>query len=435
MKRFSLLTFFVCFLLASAGLQAQTYTPTPENLRVREQFRTDRFGMFIHWGLYSQLGSGEWVQHDWKIPHKTYEKLAGQFNPTQFSADAIVLAAKSAGMKYITITTKHHDGFCLWDSKLTAFDVIDATPFKRDIIKEMAEACKRHGITLCLYYSLLDWHHPDYLTTGNHGKLGFMGGRANADFSKYVDYMCGQLTEILTNYGPIGAIWFDGEWENKSANWEFDKIYRAIHKAQPACLIGNNHHANVRPGEDFQMFEKDLPGQNSHGWASHAADVAKDLPLEMCETMNGSWGFKLNDNKFKSSASLTKLLTQCAAADANLLLNVGPMSNGLLQPEFIDTLSKIGSWMKLNGPTIYGTRGGITRSWGVTTQKENQILMHIFKPEDGRVYLPLTGKKVVSIVRNAKSNAAITFRQDANGVTVNIPSDIASQEVLTLTWK
>lgn len=415
-----------------ASSAQQGYKPTAENLLNRQEFEAQRFGMFIHWGLYSQLGSGEWVMHDWKIKHDLYIKLASTFNPTQFNAEEWVLLAKKAGMKYITITTKHHDGFCLWDSKATDFDVMDATPFKRDIIKEMAAACQKHGIKLCLYYSLLDWKHPDYSVKGNHGKLGFMGARANGDFSRYVDYMCKQLTELLTNYGPIQTIWFDGEWESLDAPWNFDKIYTTIHAAQPATLIGNNHHRNVRPGEDFQMFEKDLPGANSHGWVENAAQVAA-VPLESCETMNGSWGYRLTDTKFKSAKNLTKYLSEAAMSNANFLLNVGPMPNGQIQREFQDTLVKIGSWLNTNGYAIYGTKGGIRRSWGGTTQNGNEVFIHLYKPEDDRVFIPLEGRKPVAL--KDQNGQSIKYLAAPDGVTIMLDKKQVVPSILKLTVK
>lgn len=404
------------------GVMAQPgYVPAPENVKNRLAFSQDRFGLFIHWGLYSQMADGEWVQYHQRIPAERYARLADNFNPTQFNAEAWVLMAKNAGMKYITITSKHHDGFCLWDSKLTSFDVVDATPYKKDIIKQMADACQKHGIKLCLYYSLLDWKHPDYYTQGDHYASKVMGAKPGGDFSKYVDNMCGQLTELLTNYGPIHTIWFDGEWESLKAPWNFDKIYSTIHKAQPGTMIGNNHHRNVRPGEDFQMFEKDLPGANSHGWVSEAAAVA-NVPLEMCETMNDSWGFKIKDGKFKSTKYLVQLLVKSGGHNANLLLNVGPMGNGVIQKEFQDTLARIGQWLQVFGPTVYGTQGGATRTWGATTLTKEKVYVHLLKPEDNAVLVPLPAGFKVKTAKVFRTGAPVKFTNTAEGLLLQVPA-------------
>lgn len=409
--------------LFSGSLKAQpNYKPTVENLKMRQSFQDDKFGLFIHWGLYAQLAEGEWVQHSKRIPVNQYEKLAQTFNPTQFNAEEWVLMAKAAGQKYVTITSKHHDGFCLFDSKLTTYDVVDATPFKRDIIKELALACQKNGIKLALYYSLLDWHHPDFNLNGEHGKLGFMGASTNGQFSNYVNYMCGQLKELLTNYGPIYTIWFDGEWESKKANWEFEKIYKTIHEAQPACLVGNNHHSGVKFGEDFQMFEKDLPGVNSHGWIDEAHSVSS-LPLETCETMNGSWGYHIKDNKYKTCKNLIQYLTKAAGSNSNFLLNVGPMPNGKIQVEFADTLKKMGDWLSKFGPSIYKTRGNILRvnnSWGTATQSaDGKIFLHILDRESPAILVQGLGKEIRSL-KTYLSGDKVKFTPTTSGLVIEV---------------
>lgn len=402
--------------------QAQPgYQPSPENLKNRQAFQDDRFGMFIHWGLYSQLADGEWVMHNRRIHYKKYERLAPMFYPQAFNAEKWVLLAKQAGMKYITITSRHHDGFSMFDTRLNNYDIVDATPFKRDVLKELAAACQKHGMKLAFYYSLLDWHHPDYNLKGDHGKLGFMGGRHDGQFDRYVDFMCGQLKELLTNYGPVYCIWFDGEWESLQANWNFGKIYRTIHEAQPGTLIGNNHHRNVRPGEDFQMFEKDLPGANSHGWTDKAAAVAP-LPLETCETMNTSWGYKLDDSKFKTAQTLVQYLVKAAGHNSNFLLNVGPQPDGQIQQEFADTLKKMGQWLETYGPTIYGTRGGITRSWGVTTTKPGITYVHVIKPEDQHLLLPASTPAIKSATVFGSNGQKIPVTKTSGGWLLQLPA-------------
>lgn len=234
--------------------------------------------------------------------------------------------------------------------------------------------------------------------------------------------MDGQLTELLTNYGDVAGIWFDGWWDKPDANWRLDKTYSLIHSLQPVCLIGSNHHLAPKPGEDFQMFEQDLPGQNTKG---HSKDSKiGNLPLETCQTMNNSWGFNLLDKKFKSPKTIIQFLVKAAGYNANLLLNVGPMPNGKIQPECVQTIKEVGQWMDKNGTTIYGTRSGpITpHLWGVTTQKDNKVYVHITNLEDNNLLLPDFGKKINSISMFS-DGTSLKFKQDSYGTAINIPTD------------
>lgn len=414
MRRIWILIFWISL---AAGARAQeTYVPAPENREAREDFRDRKFGMFIHWGIYSLLGDGEWVMHNRKIPYASYSRLASFFYPYAFDAKAWVGLAKAAGMKYITITSRHHDGFSMFSTKASPYNIVDATPWHQDPMKALAEECHRQGIKLFFYYSLLDWGRSDY----GFGDSIVNGKPQGADWDHYIAFMKQQLTELLTQYGPIGGIWFDGEWERKTADWHLDEIYALIHRLQPAAMIGNNHHHAPRPGEDFQMFEKDLPGGNSHGWNS--GGVSEDLPLETCETMNNAWGFNINDLHFKSVAQIIHLLVRDAGHNANLLLNVGPMPNGKIQPEFVDTLQAVGRWIARYGSTIYGTRQGFLppQKWGVTTAKGNTQFIHVLEPPAGDT-LQLTGvaRRVMSAVDFA-TRREIPFRQTPAGVQLAI---------------
>ena len=246
-----------------------TYVPDESNLAARRWFQDAKFGIFIHWGLYSELGGvgsdglPEWIMNDLKIPARQYERLAQFFNPTQFDADAWVGAFKDAGARYVIITSKHHDGFAMFHSKASAYNVVDATPFKRDPIKELADACEKNGIKLFFYYSQLDWHSPDYYPRGATGH--YAGRPENGNWEQYLEYEDQQLAELLSNYGAIGGIWFDGWWDQERTSmrdrWRLDRTYRSLHSLQPAALIINNHHQAPYPGEDVQTFEQDLPGQ------------------------------------------------------------------------------------------------------------------------------------------------------------------------------
>ncbi|MBN2864352.1 MAG: alpha-L-fucosidase [Bacteroidales bacterium] len=399
----------------------EKYVPAQENLKAREWFQDAKFGLFIHWGVYCLPGDGEWVQNNQSIDKETYQKLPAFFNPVSYNPAEWVAMAKAAGMKYITITSKHHDGFAMFDSKLTDWDIMDRTPYKKDVLKMLADECRKEGIKLFFYHSQLDWYQDNYFPRGNTGRT--TGRPEKGDWYKYLDFMDGQLQELLTGYGKIGGIWFDGMWDKRGADWRIEKTYNLIHTLQPECLIGSNHHLAPFPGEDFQMFEKDLPGQKTESF--NTEQTLGELPFETCETMNNSWGFNLQDKRYKSTKELIHYLVRAAGYNSNFLLNVGPMPDGRIQPEFISTLTEIGSWMEKNGNTIYGTRGGPVppRNWGVTTQKENKVFVHILNLEDNTLLIPDFGKKIKNIV-TYKSGTKLKYKQDSYGIAVSIPHEI-----------
>ena len=404
-------------LALASSARAQSYQPAPENLEARRWFQDAKFGLFVHWGVYSVLSDGEWVMNNRRIPARDYEKLPALFNPTGFDAKEWVSLVKAAGMKYITITSKHHDGFAMFDSRVSDWDIVDRTPYQKDVLKMLADECQRQGIKLFFYHSHLDWHHPDYYPRGRTGRDA--GRPDSGEWYRYLDYMDGQLRELLTNYGEIGGIWFDGWWDRPDADWRLRKTYDLIHRLQPAALVGNNHHKKPFPGEDFQMFEKDLPGKNTAGFNEDS--VIGDLPLETCETINNAWGFNLNDPRYKSTRDLVHYLVRAAGYGANFLLNVGPMPNGRIQPEFVTRLQEIGRWMEKNGESLYGTRGGPVspRPWGVTTQKDNRVYVHLLDWEDESLALPTLPAKIAA-ARMLVGGAPVTFREDAGGVVLRV---------------
>ncbi|MBN8577079.1 MAG: alpha-L-fucosidase [Cytophagales bacterium] len=420
MKKLSLVV-IVALVLHIAQAQEKKYTPTPENLKNREWFQNARFGLFIHWGVYSVLADGEWVMNTKQIPVKTYEKLPAFFNPTEFNAAEWVQMVKDAGMKYITITSKHHDGFAMYDSKVSDYNIVKKTPYGKDVLKMLADECRKQGIKLFFYHSQLDWHHPDYFPRGFTGG-SYTGREEKGDMNKYLDYMDAQLTELLTNYGDIGGIWFDGMWDKKDADWRLSQTYSLIHKLQPGTLVGSNHHVAPYEGEDFQMFEKDLPGHNTTGFAPE--QKVGELPKEVCETINNSWGFNLRDDKNKSIKDLIQYLVKGAGYDANFLLNVGPMPNGKIQPEHVALLKQMGEWTRQYGETIYGTRGGplTPREWGVTTQKGNKVYLHILKWYDETLTLPKLGKKVMS-AKIFIDKTPVKFVENEFGLSIKMPKD------------
>lgn len=394
-------------LISNVWGEERPYQPSPENRKAREWFQDARFGLFIHWGIYSVLGDGEWVMNNHKMTVAEYEKIAPRFNPTQYHPAAWVALAKAAGMKYITITSKHHDGFAMWDSKVSDWTITKRTPYQKDVLKMLADECQKQDVKLFFYHSHLDWHHPDYYPRGTTGHN--TGRPEHGDFNRYLDYMDAQLAELCSGaYGPIAGIWFDGWWDQQlkkeergsdvkrcRVDWRLRQTYDLIHRLQPQALIGNNHHVPPFPGEDFQMFEKDLPGSNTAGFNEDSKPST--LPLETCETINGAWGYNRKDKNYKSTKALLHYLIKAAGMNSNFLLNIGPMPTGQIQPEFVERLQAIGAWMAKNGESIYETRGGPVppQSWGVTTRSKSgdRIFVHILDPKTTEVSLPRLGKE------------------------------------------
>ncbi len=396
----------------------------------QESFRDARFGMFIHWGVYSLLGKGEWVMENDRITLAEYEKLPPRFNPVEYDPAEWVRLAKDAGVRYITLTSKHHDGFAMWDSKVSDYDIVDRTPYGKDVLKALAEECRKAGIKLFFYHSQLDWHHPDYYP---RGKTGRNTGRPEAgDFDRYLDYMNAQIAELAGgDYGEIGGFWFDGWWDQHvneadkadrmtHVDWKLKETYDLIHRLQPRALIGNNHHVAPFEGEDFQMFERDLPGANTFGY--NTTEVGT-LPLESCDTINGSWGFNASDRAFKSTKELIHYLVRAAGADANLLLNVGPTPEGTFSPEVVERLREIGTWTREFGETIYETHGGPMKPqpWGVMTSKDEVLYVHVLAADaPERLVLPGTASLKIGSAKVFGSDTNVPFSRTAD-VEVRLP--------------
>jgi alpha-L-fucosidase len=417
---------FVCF----HSIQAQSkYVPSKENLETRESFQNDKFGMFIHWGVYSILGDAEWVMHNQNIPVDSYKLLPTFFNPIDFNAKEVVQLAKDAGMKYITITTKHHDGFAMYDSKVSDYNIVKATPYGKDIFRALAQECKKQGIKLFAYYSQLDWQHPDYFPRGRTGNN--VGREEVGNWNDYLIYQDEQIKELAENY-DIAGFWFDGFWdilkekgstlETRQAaevRWDIERTYNTIHSINPKLLIGNNHHLVPFEGEDFQMFEKDLPGKNTTGFGGLSIG---DLPLETCETINHSWGFNLQDDKHKSVKELIQYLVKAAGNNANFLLNVGPMPNGKIQEEHIKRLKSVGDWLKNNGETIYGTRAGMIHINEniVSTQKGKKIYLHILKMNESNLTIPDFNERIKS-VKLFNSKEKLKYKLKSGELQIELP--------------
>lgn len=392
--------------------------------------------MFVHFGAFSALCDGEWVMNSKSIPFHDYKKLQHVFNPQLFDAKKLVSIAKEAGMKYITFTSRHHDGFSNWDTKQSDWNIM-RTPYGKDLIRQLADECHREGIKLALYYSLLDWSRDDYsYTTGRTGKSA--GRTEQKEWSSYINFMKAQLTELLTSYGEIAGIWFDGEWDQlptedqkvshdmSAVDWRFDELYGLIHTLQPACMIANNHHLPALPGEDYQAFEKDLPGENIGAGFSANQSIAGNLPLETCETINRSWGYSLRDNNFKSTRQLVHLLVRAAGYGANLLLNIGPMPTGEVEDTCVARLKEMGQWMATYGETIYGTTSGVVKpqTWGATTKKGSTHYVHILNRESERLTLTFPAPVASARWLNSNATAKLSWKQDKK--TGSVTFDLAS---------
>ncbi|MFZ0452950.1 MAG: alpha-L-fucosidase [Ignavibacteriaceae bacterium] len=432
MKKLFLLVGIFIF---AAAIIAQDFTheTKAQHDKRMEWWRNARFGLFIHWGLYSipagewdgKTNYAEWIRNQAEIPIDVYDKFVSQFNPVKFDADRWVKMAKNAGMKYIVITSKHHDGFSLFDSKYTDFDVM-STPFHLDILKELSQACKKEGIKLCFYYSIMDWHNPDYLP-----RRAWETNRSTkgADFDRYVLYMKNQLKELLTNYGNIGVLWFDGEWENTWNDKRGLDLYNYVRSLQPNIIINNRVGASrsgmegFTKGEgiagDFGTPEQQIPSTGLPG-----------VDWESCMTMNDHWGYNKNDKNFKSTKEILQMLADIASKGGNYLLNVGPTSQGLFPPESIDRLQEIGKWMKINGESIYGTSASPFKKldWGRCTQKmidgNTRLYLHVFDwPEDGKLVVPgIYNKPVRAYLLADKNETLLSYQKNEDAIVISVPS-------------
>lgn len=429
-------TLLLCLLLYFAQLNAQLkYTPSATNLENREWFERAKLGVFIHWGMYSVLGDGEWVMYTQRFGLDEYALLTKFFNPIDFDAKQWAKLFKASGAQYVTFTSRHHDGFSMWDSKASDYNIVKATPFKRDVVKELTEACREEGLKVMFYYSLLDWHRDDYHPTGRTGK-GLAGrDSTKGDWDGYIQFMKKQLTELLTEYGRIDGIWFDGHWDKPDADWRYDEIYTLIHDLQPHCLIGNNHHLAPFEGEDFQMFERDLPGLNTTGHGTDAKDIG-DLPKEVCGTIGGSWGFDIKDRKQKTFQEVLSYLVKAAGYGSNLLLNVGPMPNGQIQDYQQERLLELGQWLDKYGEAIYGTTGGIytPNDDFVFTRKGDTLYLHILNTTLGELEVPSFNQRIKEINRfGQKQKVQFTYKDQL--LKVDLPQDLQKGKPYVLTIK
>lgn len=352
-----------------------------------EWWREARFGLFIHWGPVSLRGTEIGWSRGTQIPTDEYDSLYKQFNPVDFNADEWVALAKAAGMRYLVFTSKHHDGFSMFDTALSDYKITNS-PFGRDVVGELAAACQRAGLRLGFYYSPPDWHHPDY-RTANHGR--------------YVEYLHGQLREICSNYGKIDIIWFDG-LDGTAAEWDSERLLEMIRSLQPGVLINN------RAGlpADFDTPEQTI------------GRYQVDRPWESCITMGQQWAWRPND-VIKSFNECIATLVRCAGGDGNLLFNVGPMPNGEIEHRQQVRLRQMGAWLSRYGESIYGTRGGPFRpgKWGAATCKGNRVYLHMLSPEPGPLRLPPLRARIAA--SRVLTGGTVKVNQAPDGIEVLVP--------------
>jgi alpha-L-fucosidase len=404
------------WLAATAARTADAALPgeTPQQIDQRMAWwREAKFGMFIHWGLYAIpagewkgkkiSGAGEWIMEQGHIPRKEYAQLQKQFNPVKFDARQWVGIAKRAGMKYIVITSKHHDGFCMFDSKLTDYDIM-GTPFHRDVLKELADECHRQGIQICWYHSIMDWYQPD---------------AKGENFPKYAEHMRGQLKELLSNYGKIGVLWFDGEWINEWTEQQGRELEKYVRGLQPDLIVNNRIGKRKRSLGDFGTPEQQIPATGMPGW-----------DWETCMTMNGTWGYRKDDHNWKSTSDLIRKLVDIVSKGGNFLLNVGPTAEGLIPQPSVERLAAMGKWLEQNGESIYGTTASPfpRLPWGRCTQKPGRLYLHVFDwPLDGRLVVPGLENKVSSARLLAPAESApppggYPVARAGESVVVKVPS-------------
>ncbi|MCL6613802.1 MAG: alpha-L-fucosidase [Firmicutes bacterium] len=357
-----------------------------------EWFLEARFGMFIHWGIYAIPGRGEWVKQQESIPEEVYRRYFETFDPVRYDPRAWARAAKAAGMKYAVMTAKHHDGFCLFDSAHTDYKATN-TPAGRDLIREYVEAFRAEGLRVGFYYSLLDWHHPDYPIAGdrfhplrNHPEYKNHHG----DLIRYAEYVRNQVRELLTNYGRIDIIWFDFSYdEMRGEAWKATELVRMVRALQPGIVINDRLGGNIKAREpevyagDFTTPEQIIPPEGVRN------EAGEPIPWEACLTLNDHWGYAAWDKNWKSARTVVRALVECVSKGGNLLLNVGPTAKGEIPPECLRILEEVGGWMRRNGESIYGCgHADLPKpEWGRFTRRGDRLYAHVLERGVGPIAL------------------------------------------------
>ncbi len=381
--------------------------------RALTRWQDMRFGLFIHWGPVSLTGREIGWSRGATTPIDEYDRLYQRFNPTSFDADEWVRVAKAAGVKYLVFTTKHHDGFSMWNTRESSYSIM-RSPFRRDVVRELADACRRGGLLFGAYYSVLDWYHPDYPLGSPAGKTK----KPAADMDRYTAFLKNQVAELVRGYGPLGVLWFDGEWEEPWTDARGSDLYAFLRRLQPSLII-NNRVAKARKGMEGtsapQQFsgDYDTPEQRVGGFTM-------DRPWETCMTLCQQWSWK-PDDRMKSFDESIRTLVATAGGNGNLLFNVGPMPDGRIEPRQVARLAEMGAWLGRNGEAIYGTRGGpfMPGAWGASTRRGNRVYIHAFAWDGETLRLPALPARVVSARR--LSGGPVEMAQDSSGIALRVP--------------
>jgi alpha-L-fucosidase len=388
---------------------------TPSDVRMA-WWQNARFGMFIHWGIYAVPAHAEWYMTYGHVPLNKYEEYAKQFDPTKFNADHWVKIAKEAGMKYLVITAKHHDGFCMFNTKATSYNVVKATPWHKDPLLALSRACHRYGIRFCVYYSIMDWHSPDQAAANpdsehpTYNPTSFVSGKKEA----YIEYMKTELKELIDQYHPA-LIWFDGEWMNGWTDQDGRNLYSYLRSLDSNLIINNR----IKGAGDYETPEQQIPpnGLPGHDW-------------ETCMTINGSWGYNAEDHNWKSADTLLCNLIDIASKGGNYLLNVGPDATGVIPQPEVQRLKEMGAWLKINGQAIYGTTASPFKEqlpWGRCTRKESKnstiLYLTVFNwPSDGKLIAPDLTNKVISSTL-LENGTKLQSTSTANGLIISVPTN------------
>ena len=377
---FTLLCTAVCRTISAQVVDP--YVPAPENLRARTEFQDAKFGIFLHWGLYSLLGTGEWTMTNRNINYQEYAKLANAFYPHDFDAAEWVSAIKSSGAGYVCFTTRHHDGFSMWDTAQTDYDIVDATPYKQDVVKALSDECSRQGIRLHLYYSLIDWSDPRYRTVYPEGMkkedclndiYGSPAGKEEEPekWQEFLKFNNHQLKELMSNYGTVDLLWFDGDWERSAAQWKMPEFREYLHTLNPNVVLNSR----MQGYGDYETPEQGIPLYGPKGeW-------------EFCTTINDSWGYRPSDNDYKSSGQIVRMFCDCITLGGRMLLDIGPKEDGTLDERQEKVLLDLGGWIHDHKEAVFGTEKGLDYNHflGGSTISADKKTMYLFvydKPQE-----------------------------------------------------
>lgn len=368
-------------------------TANEQKVKRTEWFRKDRFGMFIHFGLYAITARSEWIKSVERIDDEQYDRYFREFDPVDYDPKQWAALAKKAGMKYAVLTSKHHDGFCLFDSKYTDYKCT-MTGHRRDIVREFLDAFRAEGLKVGLYYSLLDWHHPDYPIDEHHPLRDCDAAKQQRrDHTKYIEYMHNQVEELVSGYGKIDIMWFDFSYgEKRGEYWQAERLVKMIRSYQPDIIIDNRlgaHYEDNFAG-DFLSPEQMIPKGRKY------FSDGTEAPWELCVTLNNNWGYDSYDVNYKSADDVTKLLVECVSKNGNMLLDVGPNARGSIPSGCVEILNQIGEFMEQNGESIYGCGASEFEKpeWGFFTKKQNNLYAHVFNPTTGFIPFSIDPERV-----------------------------------------